>query len=493
MACQHRQYSLLILLAALLISGAGVWLCPWAPRAILVGQVVDTFGVALPIIMRGERPAPARLIQPGELVYLGAFRLPDGDARPRTFAYGGNAMTYRPDGDPSGAGDGFPGSLFITGHDRLAYGELPDGSQVAEIDIPAPAIVARPDDLPQARFVQPFSDIARDHFVELDEMPRIGLQYLDHPATGPLVHLAWGQHLQPEPPAPSHAWFRPTLHRPAFAGEWFIGQQRSDSVNGYLGAIPAAWAAAHVGGRPLVTGRFRDGGWGGMGPALYAYQPWTDPAGTPAADGAHLAEVTLLRYASSEETGQIERCLSGYQHPDEWEGIAWVATPTGKEALVFVGTKAVGTRYWYGYAHPTDPTQPCVEGAVVGEFPVCRKADGAMCPPEELVECAGHNDYRGWWSTEFVARMLFYDPADLARVAAGELDPWEPQPYATLDIDERLFHNPDRVEEDMLGVGPQRRFRLGDVAHDPVRELLFVLELFADGEKPVVHVWRISA
>ena len=42
----------------------------------------------------------------------------------------------------------------------------------------------------------------------------------------------------------------------------------------------------------------------------------------------------------------------------------------------------------------------------------------------------------------------------------------------------------------MLGTGVQRRFRLGDVTFDRANGLLYVLELFADGAKPVVHVWR---
>lgn len=61
---------------------------------------------------------------------MGAFRLPLGGNRPKTFEYGGTAMTCRQD-----AG----GSLFISGHVRLAYGELRDGGQIVEASIPRPA------------------------------------------------------------------------------------------------------------------------------------------------------------------------------------------------------------------------------------------------------------------------------------------------------------------------------------------------------------------
>lgn len=400
-------------------------------------------------------------------------------------------MTFSPLGDPSGANDGFPGSLFIMGHDRLAYGEMPDGNQVAEIDIPQPVISMSRENLETATFLQDFRDIAAGFFTGLDEIPRVGMAYLDTPATGPKIHLAWGQHLQPEPDVASHAWFDPDLDEPDIQGTWFIGEQRLNSVNGYLFTIPFAWADAYSSGKYLATGRFRDGGWSGMGPALFAYRPWVDEDGTPAQPGSHLDETVLLRYESSLETDQIEHCLEGYQHPDEWEGGAWLATSTGKTAVVFVGTKATGAKYWYGYVNPAGPEYPCVEGELVGEFDLCRLADGTPCLPEDLVECQDHNDYRGWWSSGFEAQIILYNPAELARVAKGEIEPWEPQPYSAISIEDYLFHNPDVVEPDILGTGVQRRMRIGDVAFDRENGLIYVLELFADGAKPVVHVWQL--
>lgn len=70
--------------------------------------------------------------------------------------------------------------------------------------------------------------------------------------------------------------------------------------------------------------------------------------------------------------------------------------------------------------------------------------------------------------------------------------PSEPQPYAYLDIDEHLFLNPAGIEAEMLGTGVQRRYRLGDVAYDRDNGFLYVLELFADEARPVVHVWHLN-
>jgi len=89
------------------------------------------------------------------------------------------------------------------------------------------------------------------------------------------------------------------------------------------------------------------------------------------------------------------------------------------------------------------------------------------------------------------AQFIFYDPDDLARVATGQMQSWEPQPYATLELDDMLFLNPAGIEIEMLGAGVQRRYRIGDVAYDRANDLLYVLELSADQAKPVVHVWRV--
>lgn len=431
-------------------------------------------------------------LAPEDFHYLGAFRLPDVGERPKTFAWGGNAMTYRPPEGRAPEGDELPGSLYVMGHDRMAYGELPDGDQVSELAIPRPVIAERPDALPVARILQPFADVAAGRFAGLDELPRTGMAYVDAPETGPRIHLAWGQHFTPDPPPPTHAWVDPDLSAPNFTGPWSLAGAGDYDSNGYMFEIPRAWAERHTGGRVIATGRFRDGGWSGMGPALFAYRPWTDAAGTPAPAGSAVTAIPLLHYATSRETEAIERALMGYQHPDEWEGGAWVETASGKTAVLFAGTKGVGAKYWYGFVNPAGPDAVCVAGQFVGEFPVCRHADGTPCTGADLTECADHNDFRGWWGSRFEAQILLYDPADLARVAAGEIEPWQPQPYAHLVLDDVLFLNPAGIEPETLGVGPQRRYRIGAVAHDAVNDLLFVLELFAENDKPVVHVWALD-
>ena len=150
------------------------------------------------------------LIQPADLTYLGVFRLPQGSGRPYTFEYGGAAMTFNPDGDISGSADGFPGSLFIMGHDRLPYGELPDGNQITEITIPQP-FFGDLNDLNTAEFIQDFADVLRGQFTPLEELPRAGMLYLDNALVGPQIHVSFGAHFQEDAAqqVASHGWFSP--------------------------------------------------------------------------------------------------------------------------------------------------------------------------------------------------------------------------------------------------------------------------------------------
>jgi hypothetical protein len=438
-------------------------------------------------------PPSSDVVVPADFEYLGAFRLPGGDEPPRTFAYGGNAMTFNPDGDPGGAADGFPGSLFVMGHDRVAYGGLPDGGQVAEVSIPAPILSRNIEELNTAEFIQDFANLFEHHFVEFQEIPKAGMLYLDRPETGPKIHVAWGEHLQRDE-FPSHGWFSPTLSSPDFQGEWFIGNVNMYSVNAYMFEIPAEWADAYAGGRVIATGRMRDGGQGGFGPALFAYRPW-NADGSPPPAGTRLEEVALLLYENAYNAEEIVRAMHGYQHPDAWEGGAWLTTPSGKQAVLFAGTKSTGDKYWYGYINPNGPQYACVD-AEVTDFVTCRSADGTACPQQDFSGCCDANagacvSNRGWWSTRFDAQFILYDPNQLAQVAAGQLEAWQPQPYAVIDIDEHLYLNPPEWDSVELGWDDQRRARIGDVAYDRVDGLLYVLELYGDGARPMVHVWRI--
>jgi len=395
-------------------------------------------------------PIPTGLIEPSDFTYLGAFRLPEPSGG-SSWGYSGDAATYYPEGDPSGTDDGFPGSIYGIGHDWE--------KQVSEISIPAPVISAtrNVEDLPTATTLRPFTDV-RQGIGQLDrfqEIPRVGMAYL--PAQGPQtsgkLYLCWGQHFQESDDlrVPSHIWCE--LDLTGSQGAWRIGDYSYYSVNDYMLDIPASWAAEHTPGMMLATGRFRDGGWGGQGPALFAIGPWNQ--GNPPPDGTVLDATPLLLYSSTATDVEPYHTMADYHHADEWPGGAWLTTEDAT-AVVFVGTKGTG-ECWYGLP------------------------DGTIWPEEPPFPEDPEN-MRGWWSSGFVSRVLFYDPDDLAAVAAGTMEPWEPQPYATMDLDDRLFHISDG----------QMKSHVAACCYDRERGFLYLFEPFADGDKPIVHAWRVG-
>jgi len=329
---------------------------------------------------------------------------------------------------------------------------------VSEINIPVPVISAggNPQELNVADTLQPFRDVRAGvgSLNVLQELPRVGMEYLG-PQGGQSsgkLYLCWGAHFQEERErVASHMWCE--LNLTGSRGAWWIGNYSPYSVNDYMFEIPQAWADANTPGMRLATGRFRDGGWGGQGPALFACGPWNQ--GNPPVPDTVLTATPLLLYSSTATDQPPYHTMADYHHADEWSGGAWL-TAGDRAAVVFVGTKGTG-RCWYGLP----------DGTVWPEEP--------PYPPDP-------EGQRGWWSSGFVGRMIFYDPSDLAAVARGAMQPWEPQPYASLDLDQHLH---------AVSSG-QQKHHVRAACFDRARRLLYVFEPLADGDRSIVHVWAIE-
>ena len=404
-------------------------------------------GLAVVLLLAEGTVAAAqegRIDPAADLVYVGAFRLP-GPSGGSSWEWGGRGLGHHPGGDPGGSADGYPGSLYGIGHDHLGY--------VSEISIPAPVVspTKNPAELPVATTLRAFA-YARafepngdgEWFMgDLAVLPPQGTQ------TTAKLHQCWIRHMQNEKGVQS-GWCELDLGDPR--GGWYLGPSNGpphpEALGRYLGVLPADWAATHAGGKRLLTGRFRDGGQQSCGPTLYAFAPWEE--GDPPLVGSELDYVRLLHYDDFLGTNW----LAEYTHADEWVGVDWVAADDGRSTVVFVGTKGLGD-CWYGYPN----------GA---RFPDC------------LPEC-DEWEGRGWWADECRARMLFYDPADLAAVAAGTLAASAPQPYAVLDFDDRLFRTHAINDKD----------RVMSSAFDAGNGVLYVLEPWVDGDQPIAHAWQL--
>jgi len=403
-----------------------------------IGKALRLSAAAALLFLLWATPVPAARLLPADLEYRGAFRLP-GPGGGSGWGWSGNALAYHPGGDPSGPADGYPGSLFGTGHNWYQH--------VSEITIPVPVISPNKNlaDLNTASTLQPFTDIRGNLYDYLDfEMPRAGLAVL--PARGgqtsPKLYFSWGQHLQQETTDPCLGWRELDLDGPPSSGVWRVGNYLNQVTTDYLFTVPRDWADAHVSGMSLAAGRYQDGGQGAQGPALIVCAPWEE--GNPPASGRTMAAVPLLLYDPFDAPDP--RSLDGYHHSDDWPGAAWLAGG-GKEAVIFAGTKGRGD-CWYG-----NESGPCLQ-------------------------C----DNRGWWSDYFDGEIIFYDPADFAAVAAGTMEPSEPQPYAVMNVDQLLY-----------GVtGVQQKYHLAAAAADQGGGYLYVLEPLVDNDKPIVHVWKVT-
>ncbi|MBN2058244.1 MAG: hypothetical protein JW782_05575 [Candidatus Saganbacteria bacterium] len=447
-----------------------ILLCCLALLPLACGEAAMVTTTTTVAITNTTARGSSALIQPSDLIYLGVFRLPAYPVDPGYgWEWGGNALTYYPGGDPGGS-DSYPGSLFGSGNDQR--------QQVAEISIPGPVNSSGKvlGDLNTASLLQNFSDVragipALEQLFSNSSIMRAGLEYL--PAQGAQsagkLYVCFGAHYQDDlQNVASHMWCNTDLSNRQ--GSWWIDHQSLYSVNDYMFSIPDSWANSQssTSGQYLATGRFRDGGWSGQGPALFAIAPWT--SGNPPTAGATLDATTLLLYSNTRGGDTTDYKLNGYHESDEWSGGAWL-TLNSKSAVIFIGTKGLGS-CWYGYAdgtvHPTDGSP--FTGTV---------------PPYP-------NDDRGWWSTSFEAEMIFYSPDDLASVASGSMEAYEPQPYATLKLDQYLW-NIDKVNHPDFNVD-QNKYRLGACAFDRTNSLLYIVEYRgdSDNDRPLMHVFRVN-
>ncbi len=398
-------------------------------------------------------------INPNDLEYKGAFRLPQG-SNGADWSYSGNALTYFPQGDPKGKNDGFPGSLFATGNDTHLL--------VSEISIPVPKKTKQISKLNTAKTIQPFTNLF-GKVIDYIEQPRVGLCYLnskDKSKKGK-IHFAIGLHLQDTGFDPSHGSFGLNLSKPEHSALKVFGSYSGYVTNDYMCEIPKAFADANTKGQVLATGRGREGPWAGGGPALFAYIP---------SKNGNLSLTPLLLYGKQisgvpEISSNTNQKMPGYSDSDRFRGCSWL-TAGKRGAVIFTSTKAMG-KSWYGFAN-----------GVRWDYQ-CGQSGHPQCPE---VPKFPYND-RGFWADDLQAQLIFYDPKDLALVAKGKKKSWEPKPYAVMDLSPFLF-DPKYSKQDLINY---KRDFVGASCFDAQHNIFYIMEPLAgnDGES-IIHVFKVK-
>jgi len=386
-------------------------------------------------------------ILPGNFEYLGAIRPPHVDGLSSSFSYGGSVIAHNPQGDPDGDDDGFPGSLFLSGH---IYQQ-----EVAELSIPRP--ILSPDSsldvLGVCTLLQPFGDVSDGIMKQMTEDESQPFQLGGLQVVGDALHWTMYRYYNVEGyDFLSHGLSSVNLRNPYPLGPWHLGPWNSGSSQwhaykhaGHIAEVPESTAVA-LGGRRWVSGLQISTGLqtSSQGPALFAYQLPQNAA----PQGSSLDAVPLLWYS-------MEQPLDQHHPADSWTGVAWLQAGD-RQTVVFTGRKATGPVY-YGEGRPKD--------------------------------C---NDNKGYHGPPYEAQALFYDADDLLAVARGERYPWDVVPIY-------------RWTNQSAGGGltcytfPTCQQDMGGLAYDRANNLLYLVQMQAGVTQdspykllPVIHVFRVA-
>ena len=428
-------------------------------------------------------PDKAPLVQPQNLVYQGAFRVPSGvfeganltpweiENSLAQFSYGGTSLAYNPAND----------SLFIVGHDQ--------GQLVAEVDIPTLLPGAAVDNLNTGSLRQAFTDPTDQLLAKVNDDPlnpadvttKIGGMlpyqnqlylsayiYYDGRGTQHLSHFVSGLDLSVNGDARGPYEVQIPTCDPSQPSTC-LG---AGFFSGYFALVPLEWQAA-LGG-PVLNGNCCLGviSRTSFGPAVSTIDPAKLGAETP------LQAKPLVYYPTPHpllEPGR-EPCLDfDTCHPivDGWSDnstlfngsteIRGVVFPDKTRSVLFFGRHGVNFCYGPGTDDPALVGTPATvddDGNVV---------DSWCLDPED--------SSKGVHGYPYLYYVWAYDANDLAAVASGQKLPWEVRPYAVWPLS--------------LPFSTIGSTRIGGAAFDPQTRRLFISQLYADDVQPVIHVFTI--
>ncbi len=408
--------------------------------------------------------AAGERLQPADLVYQGAFRLP------ATFNWGALGLSYYP------AGDAGAGSLLVTGFEAISSPEHPFEScwnsewdcyaWYGQVSIPTPAVEEDWENLPQATLLGSMvnfdqgliSDVHREYvFVsDIEFVPKTGSQTQDKLYGAADFWYPEGIFGGNSFPTIWMADINGANARGMFHAGPNVTPFHGRKTGAYLFSAPQWYANQYLGGRTLITGRSRGTPadyepitthGGSQGPTLFAFHPFDSD--TPS---GNLNALPFLYYrvkfpgCAGPNIGPTAECdYPAFTMCDHWTGGAFVDDGR-RQAIMLLGYKGLG-RNCYGGAACGDPC----------------------------------NDYQGYHCHPYERQVIFYDIHELGAVARTERDPWSVLPYAIWRPDEFYLQG-------------DTCWNAGGMTFDPASGRVFMVERGLGGETnaAVMHVWRVQ-
>jgi hypothetical protein len=387
------------------------------------------------------------LIYPADLGYVGCFRLPSYPVR---YDYPPKGMAYYAPRD----------SLFLNG--------FADFHGTGEVSIPTPIKGALTlSELHRAIELQPITDPTEGSIWALNYGAALNLGGLHIHRDRLLVTVY--RHYDADGNQPFSHWSRnPNL---SAAGD-YVGPKtllvtdatetasvHAGNVSGYMGAVAPEWQERFKGpcftgqsGIPIVSRT-------SLGPGLFTFDPSDIGIKDP------IPTTPLLFYPGSHPT--LGKYTPGPTDPNPnvlFNGtmqVGAVIQPVGTRSVLFFGVIGIG-KYSYGQG----TSDPALDGTPVPGY------------NNEVFYCFDPvNHAKGDHAYPYPAYVWAYDALDLARVAAGTMQPWEPVPYATWEL-----------PSDFYSWLP----RLSGATYDPDRQWIYVAQTRGDGDAPLVHVYSCA-
>lgn len=398
------------------------------------------------------------LISPQGIEYLGAVKLPE------IFSYGGDGLAYNPNGDGGvtgpGSSDGYSGSLFITDIN------IPERGYVAEVSLPAPVISATKnlDEINEVQILQGPVNIRPDNINSWDyvDVWLTGLEYVEEENR---LYNSWAIYYDVigDKTASLSCVDANNLGGTKY-GAWYFGSANNAQLpidtylNDYLFQVPQYWADANLNGRSLISGRYREGGLSGLGPTFYAVNAVGNNIPSP---NTELPFSTLLQYGAVEGTDNYNypNSMTNYNHADWWKDADWISVES-QSSIALIGNKALGNN-WYGYNG-----ENMRHDWIIADQPY---------PEFYLTDPIG----KGWKSDTKIPMIALYDPEDLALVANGNKNSFEPQPYSVIRLNENIFWSQNK--------------QINSSEYDHHNNILFITEFDAPSDgRLLIHLFKMK-